>query len=295
MKKSKAILLVGHGSRQPGSNQAIERFADEWRRRRIQAAANGRDGGDNIPIELCFIELADILLDEGLDRAADMAEEVAVVPLILNAAGHVKLEIPQAVDQARKRHPKTRFTIARHLGLGEKILTIMKRRLGEAMKELDWPDPQTSGVILLGRGSSDPAANAETARLARLLQEGSRHELVEIAFTGVTFPRLEKAIQRQAALGMSQIIILPLYLFPGLLSERITRQTKRLERQSPRIAFASGKPIGMEDEIFTLLDERAEEAFAAHKASPLECDACPWRTHAGAAHEHHHHGHGGQH
>jgi sirohydrochlorin cobaltochelatase len=59
------------------------------------------------------------------------------------------------------------------------------------------PDPQTTGVILLGRGSSDAGANGELAKMARWLFEDNDHELVDLAFTGVTWPRLETVVQRQ--------------------------------------------------------------------------------------------------
>jgi sirohydrochlorin cobaltochelatase len=60
------------------------------------------------------------------------------------------------------------------------------------------PDPQTTGVILLGRGSSDAGANGELAKMARWIFEDNDHELVDLAFTGVTWPRLETVVQRQA-------------------------------------------------------------------------------------------------
>jgi sirohydrochlorin cobaltochelatase len=47
--------------------------------------------------------------------------------------------------------------------------------------------------------------------MARWLWEETQHELVDIAFTGITFPRLESAVQRQVKLGMTQICILPYY------------------------------------------------------------------------------------
>ena len=151
------------------------------------------------------------------------AERVIVVPLILNAAGHVKMELPEHLQAARAAFPDTAFLYVPHLGAEDTILNVLKRRLGQAMDELDRPDPQITGVILLGRGSSDPMANGEVAKMARWLFEASDHDLVDIAFTGVAYPRLERVVQRQALLGMTQIIVLPYYLFTGSLMERIRR------------------------------------------------------------------------
>ena len=244
------ILLVGHGSRGPDGNREIERFAGEWRARQ-----------PGLDIEVCFIEFADVLLEEGLDRAARAAaargvQRVIVAPLILNAASHVKTEIPEHIASARIRHPDLEFLYAAHLGACEPILAILERRRYQAMRELDMPDPRNTGIILLARGSSDRVANGHVAEMVRWLFESGEHDLVDIAFTGVTHPRLEGVAQRQARLGMMQIIILPYYLFTGRLIERIERQVDNLRQQYPRIRFARGEYFGFEEEIFQLLEER---------------------------------------
>ena len=96
--------------------------------------------------------------------------------------------------------------------------------------------------------------------MARWLLETSDHELVDIAFTGITHPRLERVVQRQVKLGMMQIVILPYYLFTGVLIKRIRRQVERLRGQYPALRFACGEYFGFEAEIFALLEQRIEEA-----------------------------------
>ncbi len=273
------VLLVGHGSRIPEGNREIEEFAQQWRTRR-----------PDWRIEVCFVELAEVLVDSGLANAARGAQRVIVVPLILNAAGHVKMEIPEYIEAARGRYPQTRFVYAHHLGACDPILAILKRRLHKAMRELDMPDPKTTGVILLSRGSSDPMANGEVAKMARWLNEAGGHELVDIAFTGITYPRLERVVQRHSQLGMTQLVVLPYYLFSGTLMERIKRQVAHLKQQYPRIRFARSEPFGCEEEIFALLDQRVEEA--GQDAVHMPCDGCKYREMArGHGHHDHHHAH----
>mgnify|MGYP000302423757 CR=1 FL=1 len=85
------ILLVGHGSREDTGNQEIRVFVDQWRAR--QPAWR---------IEVCFIEFAAPSLHDGLLAAARSSRRVLVLPLILNAAGHAKMEIPEAIEHARE-------------------------------------------------------------------------------------------------------------------------------------------------------------------------------------------------
>ncbi|MBE9515424.1 MAG: sirohydrochlorin chelatase [Proteobacteria bacterium] len=276
------ILLVGHGSRNSKGNDEIMAFAKQWQADNTQWQ-----------IETCFIEFADVMLDQGLDNAVKRikggASRVIVVPLILNAAGHVKMEIPAHIEKARQRHTKTEFIYARHLGATESILKILKRRLRSAMAELDMPDPKTTGVIVLGRGSSDRVANGELAKMTRWLFEEGDHELVDMAFTGITHPRLELAVQRQVKLGMSQVVVLPYYLFTGTLIERIQRQVQHLQTQYPQTRFAAADYFGFEKEIAELMSQHVHEAQQQLSSGQMECDGCQYRE---LAEEH---GHGHQH
>ena len=260
------ILLVGHGSREKSGNDEILEFAEQWRQRQ-----------PGWRIEVCFIEFSEITMSEGLRHAATGAQRVLVVPLILNAAGHVKMDIPQAIDGARLKFPAVQFLYAPHLAACDPILAIVKRRLKGAMQALDMPDPTTTGVVMLGRGSSDRQANGEMAKMARWLMEETDHELVDLAFTGITWPRLEKAVQRQSLLGMTQVVVLPYYLFNGTLVERIARQVENLKAQYPTIRFTSTAYFGFEREIFELLEARVNDLKRGAPEFRMPCDGCKYR------------------
>ena len=273
MNADTTVLLVGHGSRGREGNAETINFAAQWRERHPEWR-----------IEVCFIEHAEVLLTEGLDRAAESAgkraRKVLVIPFILNAAGHVKMELPAAIEAARGRHPGVEFSVTRHLGMGRDIFSVLQGQLDRLMKQLAMPDPMTTGVILLGRGSSDAGANGELAKMARWLFEANDHELVDLAFTGVTWPRLETAVQRQVRLGMTQLVIVPVYLFTGVLIERIQEQVARLKQQYPQIAFALGTHFGFDPGIFTLLDGKVGDELPEGRM--LECDGCKYREYAEA-------------
>ncbi|MBF0454524.1 MAG: sirohydrochlorin chelatase [Magnetococcales bacterium] len=275
---SETILLIGHGSRETEGNQEVEDFADYWRTKHPEER-----------IEVCFIEFADILLDTGLERAAQKADRVIALPLILNAAGHVKMEIPGHLEKARKRFPQVRFVYGRHLGCDELVLKLLRMRLHSAMVSLDLPDPKNTGVILLGRGSSDQSANGEVAKMARWIYETTRHDLVEYAFTGVTYPRLEGVVQKMEKLGMKQVVVLPYYLFTGRLIKRITNQVKRLQGQYPQLAIAQANYLGVNDKLVELMNQRLAEARGDQPTPMMECDGCKFREIAQAHVPHHHH------
>ncbi len=141
--------------------------------------------------------------------------------------------------------------------------------------------------------------DGEVAKMARWIFEESDHEQVDIAFTGITYPRLESVVQTQAKLGMTQIAILPYYLFTGTLIERIRKQVARLQKQYPQLSIALGHYFGFEKEVYALLDERvAETQGNSDNSAMMECDGCKYRELAqeqGHDHHHHDHGHDGHH
>ncbi|WAC73480.1 sirohydrochlorin chelatase [Roseateles sp. SL47] len=274
------ILIVGHGSREDSGNQEILAFAAQWQTRQ-----------PDWRIQVCFIEFAPPSLQQGLLEAARQSSRVLVVPLILNAAGHVKMEVPEAIEQARAACPGTEILLAPHLTACDPVLTVLRRRLRHAMQALDMPDPTTTGVVLLGRGSSDRGANGDMAKMARWLLEVGDHELVDLAFTGITWPRLERVVQRQVLLGMKQIVVLPYYLYTGTLMQRIHRQVDHLRTQYPQVRFKSTEHFGFEPEIFDLMSQRVLDLDAQVPDSRLPCDGCSYRElahEAGHGHSHEH-------
>jgi sirohydrochlorin cobaltochelatase len=86
---------------------------------------------------------------------------------------------------------------------------------------------------------------------------------------------------------MTQICIAPVYLFTGVLIERIKAQVARLQSQYPAIAFALGGHFGFDTGIFDLLDSKVVGRELS-EGSLLECDGCKYRLAAEAEHLHEH-------
>ena len=59
---------------------------------------------------------------------------------------------------------------------------------------------------------------------------------------------------------MTQLCVVPVYLFSGVLMDRIKAQIERLREQYPQIAFALGTHFGFDKGIFELLDTKVAGA-----------------------------------
>jgi sirohydrochlorin cobaltochelatase len=88
---------------------------------------------------------------------------------------------------------------------------------------------------------------------------------------------------------MTQVVVLPYYLFNGTLVERITRQVEHLKQQYPTIRFIATTYFGFETEIFEVLELRVRDLQSADPIGLMPCDGCKYRSFAEE------HGMGGHH
>src|SRR5438094_2564937 len=206
-----ALLLVGHGSRSAAG------VAEYW-----ELAAAVRAQAPDLRVGCGFIELAEPDLDTAIDDlVAGGATSVAAVPLVLLGAGHLKDDGPATLARGRERHPHVRFAYGRDLGIHPLVLDVATDRIHTAVGD----DPGDWAVVVVGRGSSDPDANADLYKVSRLLWDSRRVDLVEPAFVSLAPPSVPDALDRCYRLGARRIAVFPYFLFTGVLVERIRAQT----------------------------------------------------------------------
>ncbi|MFY1676348.1 sirohydrochlorin chelatase [Streptomyces sp. WMMC905] len=293
MTASPALLIAGHGTRDEAGADAFRRFVEELGRRHPE-----------LPVAGGFIELSPPPLG---DAVAELVERgvrrFAAVPLMLVSAGHAKGDIPAALSRERDRHPGISYAYGRPLGPHPALLRVLERRIAEAA-DPSWDRAETT-VLLVGRGSTDPDANAEVHKAARLLWEGRGYAGVETAFVSLAEPDVPGGLERCARLGARRIVVLPYFLFTGILPERVRRQTGEWAAERTGIEVRSADVIGPEPELLDLVWERYEEAVAGDLR--MNCDSCvyrialpsfedkvgmPQRPHFHPDDDGHHHGHG---
>src|SRR5256886_288050 len=179
-------------------------------------------GGVEVPVAGGFIELSPPPLAEAVTELVHGgARRLAAVPLMLVAAGHAKGDIPAALARERARHPGLCTVYGRPLGPHPTVLALLRQRLAEAGAGPD------STVLLVGRGSTDPDANAEVAKVARLLAETTDVAGVEYAFVSLAPPDTAAGLERCRRLGARDLVVLPYFLFTGVLPRRVAEQARR--------------------------------------------------------------------
>jgi sirohydrochlorin cobaltochelatase len=250
------LLIAGHGSADPAGAAQFRLFADR---------VAERLASEGIPVAGGFIELSPPpIRDAVAELVAAGARRIAAVPLTLVAAGHAKGDIPAALERERRRHPGLRFAYGRPLGPHPTVLAVLRERLAVVDADAD------TTVALIGRGSTDPDANAEVAKIARLLAETTEVAGVEYGFVSLAPPDVASTVDRCHRLGARRIVVLPYFLFTGVLPLRVAAQATAAG------ATDVAEVIGDCDALADLVVERYREALTGDIR--MNCDTCLYRT-----------------
>jgi sirohydrochlorin cobaltochelatase len=278
------LLLVGHGTRDRTGVSAYLDFV-----RRVQARLDAR----GVPVSGGFIELSAPPLKNAVRDLVDTgATHLAAVPLVLVSAGHAKGDIPGAMRREQLRHPGLGYAYGRPLGPHPALLDAVAARTDAALgyavgseddSERDAEPREGTAVVLVGRGSTDPDANAEIHKVARLLWEGRGYDLVEPAFVSLTWPGVPAALDRVRRLGARRVVVAPYFLFPGVLPDRVARQAEDFAAGHPHMDVRTAAVIGDCDTLAEVVTERYEEALAGDLR--MNCDTCVYRVEM-PGHEH---------
>ncbi len=275
------LLLAAHGTRDQAGVEAFHALAA--RVGELAAGRGTRVAGGFIelsppPLREAVAALTDAAQADAAQAGAALADppgaRVVAVPMMLSAAGHAKGDIPAALARERARHPGLSFTYGRPLGPHPALLDLLAARISAVTGP--GADPAAApAVLLVGRGSSDPDANAEVVKTTRLLWEGRGYPLAETAFVSLTRPSVAEGLERCRLLGARQIVVARYFLFPGVLPDRVADQAAAFAAAHPGLDVRCADVLGDCDEIAALVYERYHEALAGDIR--MNCDMCVYR------------------
>jgi sirohydrochlorin cobaltochelatase len=215
-----AYLLVSHGSRDPRPQIAVSRLA---------AQLSSLDPANLIgtaqleladkPLHAQIIDFAQTLLEREIDK-------MVVLPLFLNPGVHVMDDIPAEIAQAKLELPAIEITVAPFFGTCANLTDLF------AQNRLDLPDRS----IILAHGSRRAGGNQTVDRLAAKLD-------LEPAYWSVA-PSLTERVTALVAQGVTEIGILPYFLFAGGITDAIGESVAQLSKQFPQLRIILAEPIG---------------------------------------------------
>jgi sirohydrochlorin ferrochelatase len=195
---------------------------------------------------------------------------------VLMAAGHAKNDIPSEVQAARRRHPGIVIHQGRHLHLHPKILQLCTMKIEAAENQAAPLERRDTLLLVVGRGSSDPDANSDVQKLARLLWEGMGFGWAAACYIGITTPRLPEALACCQRMGFARILVFPFFLFTGRLEKRIRNLTAEFAAVHAETELLVADYLDAHPLLIQVLLERAQEAVQGN--AHMNCELCQYRV-----------------
>jgi sirohydrochlorin cobaltochelatase len=282
------VMVCGHGSRSEG---AVTEF------KAIAASLQAR--WQHLPVDYGFLEFATPIIGTGLDNLrAQGATRILAVPGMLFAAGHAKNDIPSVLNTYAAKHEGLTIKYGRELAVDLKMLKAASARVQEALEAANSAHGEMGNqdvcLVVIGRGASDPDANSNVAKMARMLWEGMGFGWCEVGYSGVTFPLVEPALEHAVRLGYKRLIVFPYFLFTGILIKRIYDYVDKVQAAHPTLQIVKAGYLNDHPMVMETFAERVREIVEG--ANNMNCQMCKYRAQVlgfedevGLAQESHHH------
>lgn len=264
------VMICGHGSR---SQKAVDEFA-------VLAEKLPALLPSDWMVDYGYLEFANPVIRDGLDRLREAGcERILAVPGMLFAAMHSKNDIPTVLNTYGAKHGIA-VSYGRELGVDPKMIAAAGARVQEAVDranaEFGALPMHEVALVVIGRGASDPDANANVSKIARMLWEGMGFGWCETGYSGVTFPLVEPCLDHISKLGYKRVIVFPYFLFTGILIDRIYGFTDVVAAKNPDIQFVKAGYLNDHEKVLETFAERITEQVG--KVPPPNCGLCPYRT-----------------
>jgi sirohydrochlorin cobaltochelatase len=279
------VMVCGHGSRDV---EAIGEFQT--------VAAGIAERLPQYPVASGFLEFARPIIRDGLDKLwDDGARHILAVPGMLFAAGHVKNDIPSVLNTYAAQHPGLKIDYGRDLAVDLRLLQVAAERIEAAERRgRGQVSREDTLLAVVGRGTSDPDANSNISKVARMLWEGMGFGWSETCYSGVTFPLVGPGLEHAAKLGYRRIIVFPYFLFTGVLVKRIYRIADQIALRHPEIEFLKADYLKDHPLVLDAFADRVQETLTGENL--MNCGLCKYRSQVlgfeaevGLAQRSHHH------
>ncbi|MFI7605837.1 sirohydrochlorin chelatase [Micromonospora sp. NPDC049366] len=208
-RSAEPVVLVAHGSRDPRAAAATRAL--------VRAVSAARPG---LPVSASWLDHTEPGPAEAL-RALGVAghRSAVLVPLLLTAAYHRRVDIPAAVAEVRSAVPTLAVRVADVLGpvaeeVDPALLAGLRRRLTEAAPG------RFDALVLAAAGTRDARARSSVGRVAAAL--GSRLGVpVRVAYASASPPTVDAAVARLRAEGARRVAVSAYFLAPGLFHDAV--------------------------------------------------------------------------
>jgi sirohydrochlorin ferrochelatase len=183
MSENTTLIAVAHGTRSPAGRRQIQELAASVARRR-----------PGLDVRLCYVDVQEPKVADVVAGVIGERRDAVVVPLLLSAGYHVRVDIAEAVAG-------TGFAVTAPLGPDDVFLASLRRNVPAG----------ADAIVLASAGSSDPLWVRGIREVAAELPGR-----VELAYTSGSGPRVADVVARLRAEGAGNVAVAAYLLAEGL-------------------------------------------------------------------------------
>ncbi len=248
---NEALVFVGHGSPHPSAAMEFMRLV-EYARERNPAYT----------IEYCCLNHQSPSIEEMVEICAKRGvETIVMLPVFLFRAGHVKKDIPTAIQTAQRRFPHLSILLANSMAIHPKLLEVCTNRIVEVEQTAAPLAREETLLLTAASGSVDPCANGDVCKLTRMIGEEMGFGWAASCFLALTRPNLQEGLQRCQRMGYKRIIVVPLLLFAGVMMDRIQKILKSFAMDHSETEFLLANHLNEPSLLIEILEDRAYETI----------------------------------
>jgi sirohydrochlorin cobaltochelatase len=279
----KGIMVCGHGSRDKDAEREFSRVAEGLKKRFPE-----------MPVEYGFLEFSAPNIHMGLNSLKEQGvDEIYAVPGMLFAATHAKNDIPSVLTTYAEKNEGMSVHYGQELGLHPAMIDAFQARIYESLG-LDPNNPPDSlydtMLVVVGRGTSDTYANAEAAKLTRIVNENMGFGWADIVYSGVTYPSVGVGLERLMKLGFKKIVVAPYFLFTGRLIKRIFGYVDKVAAENPDVELIKTPYLNDHEKVIDAFEVRVHEILDGEPTGDETLmESFQRRLAAGEVDVHHHH------
>ena len=279
------LVIAGHGSRDADGTREFEEALMLLKQRQPDRV-----------ITHGFLEFATPTIDEALRKNARMgSRKIVMVPGILFAASHGKNDMPVELLSVKPEFPEIEFHYGGPMGIHPLLLELFQERIISAEAQSAQMIPRhESLLVVVGRGTTDPDVNSNVNKLARMVEEGMGFGSSYVCYSGTAKPLVADGIARAAQMGYRRVVVIPYFLFTGILIKRIYSAIDKIQPKFPDVEVLKAGYLGVHHHVTDVWVEKAREALVGINSS--NCSLCKYRTQivgyegeVGKVQEAHHH------
>ncbi len=247
-------MICGHGSREAGAEREYLALVAEVALQLPQ-----------FRVEAGFLEFGVPTIHDGLEKLHRAGcTDIVVLPGTLFSGGHSLRDIPAILRDFAARFPDIRLRYGRAFDIDATLVKAACARMFDAIEVASGIiAPAQTALLVAGRGASDGAVLSTMQTLTRLIQNETQFSHYQTAYVGIAAPRFPDALEQIAAQPFRRVVVLPYFLFGGMLLKRIYAETDYIAARYPATQFVKASHLGNHPYVLESFVARIRETSTA--------------------------------